>query len=160
VFPGIGTYNAAAAGIVLGIMVLPTVASQSEDALRAVPRRLRVAALGLGATKAEVTTRIVLPAGMSGILASFILGISRALGETMAVTMAAGNSPRLTLNPLDAVQTLSAFMVQAGQGSIQNGTLEYRTLLAVGTALLGVTVVMNLVAHWVRTHFASGGERP
>ncbi|MGW8266869.1 MAG: phosphate ABC transporter permease subunit PstC [Longimicrobiales bacterium] len=147
--PGVGAYNAASASLVLGIMVFPTVASLSDDALRSVPPRLREAAYGLGATRMEVITRVVVPGGISGVLASFFLGLSRAFGETMVVSMAAGNSPRLTLNPLDAVQTMAAYILQAGQGNITPGTLDYRTLFAVGMVLFLVTMSLNLTSRWV-----------
>lgn len=152
-FPGIGVFNAASASVVVGIMILPTVMSLSEEAFRAVPRGLREAAFGLGATKMEVATRVVVPAGLSGVLASFFLAISRAFGETMAVTIAAGNSPNLTLNPLDAVQTMTAYIAQVGMGSPAAGTLEYRTLFAVGMTLFLLTLVMNVLGHWVRNRF-------
>ena len=152
-FPGIGVFNAASASVVVGIMILPTVTSLSEEAFRAVPRSLREAAFSLGATKMEVATRVVLPAGLSGVLASFILALSRALGETMAVTIAAGSSPHFTLNPLEAVQTLTAYIAQVGMGSPAAGTLEYRTLFAVGMTLFLLTLVMNLMGQWVRSRF-------
>jgi phosphate transport system permease protein len=149
VIPGVGAYNAVSASIALGIMILPTVASLSDDALRAVPPALREAAFGLGATPMEVTTRVVVPGGISGILASFFLGLSRALGETMVVSMAAGSSPRVTLNPLEAVQTMSAYILQAGQGNLSPGTLEYRTLFAVGMVLFLVTMALNSASQWI-----------
>jgi phosphate transport system permease protein len=152
-FPSTGVFNAASASLVVGIMILPTVMTLSEEALRAVPRSLREAAFSLGATKMEVTTRVVLPAGLSGVLASFLLALSRALGETMAVTIAAGSSPQLTLNPLDAIQTLTAYIAQVGMGSPAAGTLEYRTLFAVGMTLFLLTLVMNLLGQWVRSRF-------
>ena len=147
--PGVGAYNAASASVALGIMILPTVASLSENALRAVPPALREAAYGLGATRMEVTTRVVVPGGISGILASFFLGLSRAFGETMVVAMAAGNFPRLTLNPLEAVQTMSAYILQAGQGIFSPGTLDYQTLFAVGMVLFLFTVAVNSASQWV-----------
>lgn len=150
VFPGTEAFNAASASIVLAVMVLPTVSSLSEDALRAVPREMREAAFGLGASKVDVTTRIVLPAAFSGVLASFILALSRAFGETMVVTIAAGGSPRLTLNPLESVQTMTAYIVQAGLGSTASGTLEYRTLFAVGMVLFAFTLGVNWTGQWVR----------
>jgi phosphate transport system permease protein len=151
--PGTGVFNAASASVVVGIMILPTVMTLSEEALRAVPRSLREAAFSLGATKMEVTTQVVLPAGLSGVLASFLLALSRAMGETMAVTIAAGSSPQLTLNPLDAIQTLTAYIAQVGMGSPAAGTLEYRTLFAVGITLFLLTLTMNLLGHWVRSRF-------
>ena len=152
-FPGTGIFNAASASVVVGIMILPTVMTLSEEAFRGVPRSLREAAFSLGATKMEVATRVVLPAGLSGVLASFLLALSRAMGETMAVTIAAGSSPQLTLNPLDAVQTLTAYIAQVGMGSPAAGTLEYRTLFAVGMTLFLLTLAMNLLGQWVRSRF-------
>jgi len=151
IFPGTGVFNAASASVVLAIMILPTVSSLSEDALRSVPRGIREAAFGLGASKVDVTTRVVVPAAYSGVLASFILALSRAFGETMVVTIAAGNSPGLTLNPLEAVQTMTAYIVQAGLGSTTSGTLEYRTLFAVGMVLFVFTLGMNWTGQWIRS---------
>jgi phosphate transport system permease protein len=156
VFPGMGVFNGASAAIVLGLMILPTVSSLSEDALRAVPQGLRDAAYGLGASKMSVTTRVVVPAGMSGVLASFILALSRAFGETMVVTIAAGNSPNLTVNPLEAIQTMTAYIVQAGLGDTSSGTLEHQTLFAVGMALFVITFGMNWTAQWVRSRVRGG----
>jgi phosphate transport system permease protein len=146
-------FNAAAASIVVGVMIIPTVSSLSEDALRAVPDALREGAYGLGATKLEVSTRVVVPAALSGIIASFILGLSRAVGETMAVTIAAGNLPNLTLNPLESMQTMTAYIVQASLGDTPQGTIVYRTLFAVGMMLFLVTLVMNVLSQWVLSKF-------
>ncbi len=140
VFPGTEIFNAASASIVVGIMIIPMVSSLSEDALRAVPASLREGAYGLGATKLEVSTRVVVPAALSGIVASFILAISRAIGETMAVTIAAGNMPNLTLNPLESIQTMTAYIVQASLGDTPQGTLAYQTLFAVGMTLFLITL--------------------
>lgn len=156
IFPGTEPYNAASAAIVVGIMILPMVSSLSEDALRSVPRGLREAAYGLGASRLHVTTRVVVPAGMSGILVAFILALSRAFGETMVVTIAAGNSPRLTSDPLEPVQTMTAYIVQAGLGDTPSGTLEYRTLFVVGISLFLITFGMNWAGHWLR---ARAGRR-
>ena len=139
-------------------MVLPTVSSLSEDALRAVPGALREAAYGLGATKAEVTTRVVVPAGFSGVIASFILALSRAFGETMVVTIAAGNSPSLILNPLESIQTMTAYIVQVGLGGASGGTLEYRTLFAVGMTLFTITLAMNWLGLRIRSRIRGGGH--
>jgi phosphate transport system permease protein len=152
-FPETDVFNAASASIVVGIMIIPTVASLSEDSLRAVPLALRAGAYGLGATKLEVATRVVVPAALSGILASFILAISRAIGETMAVTIAAGNLPNLTLNPLESIQTMTAYMVQASLGDTPQGTLVYRTLFAVGMTLFLITLAMNILSQWVLGRF-------
>ena len=158
VFPGTEVFNAASAAIVLGIMVLPTVSSLSEDALRSVPDGMREAAYGLGASRLDVTLRVVIPAGASGIVASFILALSRAFGETMVVTIAAGNAPQLTLNPLESIQTMTAYMVQVGLGDPSPGSLEYRTLFAVGMSLFLITMAMNWLGHAVRTRGAGGAD--
>ena len=151
VFPSAGPFNAASACIVVGVMTLPMVISLSEDALRAVPGSLRQGAYALGATKFDVTVQIVVPAAMSGIVASFLLAISRAIGETMAVTLAAGATPNLTLNPLSSIQTMTAYIIQISQGDTPAGTLEYRTLFAVGLTLFAATLLINLLAQWFLT---------
>jgi phosphate transport system permease protein len=127
-------------------MILPMVISLSEDVLRSVPRSLREGAYALGATKLDVTVKIVVPAAISGIVAAFLLALSRAIGETMAVTLAAGNQPNLTLNPLETVQTMTAYIVQISQGETPAGTLEYRTIFAVGLALFVSTMGLNILA--------------
>jgi len=153
VFPQTEVFNAAAASVVVGIMIIPTVSSLSEDALRAVPNALREGAYGLGATKLEVSTRVVVPAALSGVIASFILAISRAVGETMAVTIAAGNLPNLTLNPLESIQTMTAYIVQASLGDTPQGTLAFRTLFAVAMTLFLITLAMNILSQWVLSRF-------
>lgn len=153
VWPETDVFNALSASIVVGIMIIPTISSLSEDALRAVPNALREGAYGLGATKLEVSTRVVLPAALSGVIASFILGISRAIGETMAVSIAAGNLPNLTLNPLESIQTMTAYIVQASLGDTPHGTVGYQTLFAVGTTLFLVTLVMNIVSQKILARF-------
>lgn len=153
VFPETDVFNAASAALVVGIMIVPTVSSLSDDALRAVPTALRQGAYGLGATKFEVSTRVVVPAALSGILASFILGISRAIGETMAVTIAAGNMPNLTLNGLESVQTMTAYIVQASLGDTPHGSIGYQTLFAVGMTLFVITLGMNILSQWVMARF-------
>ncbi len=153
VFPHTGIFNAASASIVVGIMILPMVSSLSEDALNAVPRSLREAAYALGATKFEVSTRVVTPAALSGIVASFILAVSRAIGETMAVTLAAGATPRMTLNPLESVQTMTAYIVQVSLGDTPYGSLEYRTIFAVGLVLFLITLAMNLLSQKITRRF-------
>lgn len=145
--PGIDTYNALSGGIVVGIMILPLVASLCEDAIRAVPKGLREAAYGLGATKFEVTMKIVVPAALSGIMASFILALSRAIGETMAVTLAAGAQPALTLDPRQSIMTMTAYIVQIAKGDIPAGSNAYYTLFAVGLTLFAMTYCMNIVAN-------------
>lgn len=138
------TFNALSACLVVGIMILPMVSSLSEDVLSAVPRGLREAAYGLGATKFEVSTRIVLPAGLSGVMASFILALSRAIGETMAVVLAAGSRPQITLNPLTSVETMTAYIVAVTKGEARYGSTEHLSLFAVGLSLFLITLGLNL----------------
>ena len=151
--PSTEVFNAASAGIVVGIMVLPMVASLCDDALRAVPNALRDGAYSLGATSFEVTARIVVPASLSGIFAAFVLAISRAIGETMAVTLAAGATPNLTLNPLESIQTMTAYIVQVSLGDTPAGTLSYQTLFAVGAVLFSMTLVLNLIANAIMIRY-------
>ena len=147
-FPGTNVFNAASAGIVVGIMTLPMIATISEDAMAAVPASLREAAYGLGSTKLEVATRIVVPAALSGIIASFILAVSRAVGETMAVALAAGSTPNLTANPLESVQTMTGYIVQVSLGDTPQGSIEFRTVFAVGMTLFLMTLALNVVSQW------------
>lgn len=153
ILPSIQVFNAASASIVVGIMVLPMVASLCDDAFRSVPRHLRDAAYALGATKLEVSGKIVLPAALSGVIASFILAISRAIGETMAVTLAAGATPKLTLNPLESIQTMTAYIVQVSLGDTPAGTIEYQSIFAVGMTLFVITLGMNLISNRVLRRF-------
>lgn len=146
-------FNALSASIVLGIMIIPTVASISEDALRAVPRSLREAGYSLGATRFEVITKVVVPAALSGIIAAFILAISRAVGETMAVTIAAGSTPQITLNPLKSVQTMTAFIVQVSFGDAPSGSINGQSIFAVGAALFVMTFLMNIISDFVLRRF-------
>jgi phosphate transport system permease protein len=153
VFPGTSVFNAASAAVVVGVMIIPMVASLSEDALRAVPRSLREASYGLGATKFETVTRVVVPAALSGIMASFILAVSRAIGETMAVTLAAGATPKLTANPLESIQTMTAYIVQVSLGDTPFGTIEYKTIFAVGLLLFTITLGINVLSRAVLRRF-------
>jgi phosphate transport system permease protein len=146
VWPDADIFNAASACIVMGIMIVPLVSSLSEDAMSAVPRSLREGAYALGATRFEVATRTVVPAALSGIIASFLLAISRAIGETMIVTIAAGATPQMTLNPLRSVQTMTAYIAQTSMGELPHGTVEYRTIFAVGLTLFFVTLLVNMVS--------------
>ena len=146
-------FNAMSASIVMGIMILPMVASLSEDAMRAVPRALREAAYGLGATKLEVSTRVVVPAALSGIVSAFILAVSRAIGETMIVTVAAGNIANFTFNPFVAVQTMTAYIASVSTGDTPTGTLEHKTIFAVALLLFAITLVMNLLSQYVVRRF-------
>jgi phosphate transport system permease protein len=147
VFPNMTIFNALSAGLVMGVMIVPTIASVSEDAIHAVPRSLREGAYALGATRRETATRIVLPAALSGIVAATILGISRAVGETMIVAVAAGNLAQLTANPLESVQTMTAFIVQVASGDTPTGSLTYNTIFAVGSALFVMTLILNIVSY-------------
>ncbi len=146
IWPDAGPYMAISAIIVVGIMIVPIIASISDDALRAVPKELREAAYGVGANRLEVTTRVAFPAALSGIVASYILAISRAIGETMAVTIAAGARPNLTANPFEAVQTMTAYIVSVSLGDTPHGTIEFKTIFAVGLTLFFMTLVMNLIS--------------
>jgi phosphate transport system permease protein len=146
IFPKTEVFNAASASIAVGVMIIPLVASLSEDAMMAVPNSIRNGAYGLGSTKLEVATKIVIPYAKSGIIASFVLAVSRAIGETMIVAIAAGANPQLTLNPLKSVQTLTGYMVNISMGDIPVGSLEYKTLFAVGTALFVMTFILNIIA--------------
>ena len=153
VFPSTQIFNAASASIVVGIMVLPMTASLCDDALRAVPESLRQGAFALGATQFEVTLRVVLPAALSGVMASFVLAASRAIGETMAVTLAAGATPKMTLDPLQSIQTMTAYIVQVSLGDTPVGTVEYQTIFAVAALLFTITLGMNIIAHRVLARF-------
>jgi len=153
IFPDTSVFNAASASIVMGIMIVPMVSSLSEDAMTAVPRSLREASYALGATKMEVSLRVVVPSALSGIIAAFILAISRAIGETMIVAIAAGQQPRLTLNPLEAIQTMTAYIVQVSLGDTPTGTLEFRTIFAVGMTLFVMTLVLNIISQLVLRRF-------
>jgi phosphate transport system permease protein len=148
IIPGIQVFNVLSAGLVMGIMIIPTVASVSEDSIHAVPRSLREGAYALGATKRETATRIVVPAAISGIVASFVLGISRAVGETMIVTIAAGALAQYAGNPLEAAQAMTAYIVQVASGETSRGTIVYQTIFAVGTSLFLMTLVLNLISYW------------
>jgi phosphate transport system permease protein len=142
-------FNAASGSIVVGLMILPIIASISEDAMRAVPSSLREAAFGLGSSKRQVSLRVVVPAALSGISASVILGFSRAVGETMAVTIAAGNSPKMTLNFFESIQTLTASIAQTVRGEAAAGTVRYNALFALGMALFIITLAMNMISTWL-----------
>jgi len=147
ILPQTQIFNAASAAIVVGIMILPLVTSLCDDALKAVPRSLRAAGHSLGATKLEVSLQVVVPGALSGILASFVLAASRAFGETMAVTLAAGATPNLTANPLESIQTMTAYIVQVSLGDTPAGGVEYKTIFAVGALLFVITLGMNVLAH-------------
>jgi len=145
----VAIFNAISPAIVMGIMILPMVSSLSEDAMKAVPRSLREGAYALGATKMEVATRVVVPAALSGIVAAFILAVSRAIGETMIVAIAAGSNPNFTFNPLVPIQTMTGYIVQVVLGDAPTGTLAHKTIFAVGISLFLITLVMNLLSQMV-----------
>lgn len=146
-------FNALSAAIVVGVMIIPMVASISEDALRAVPQSLREGSYGLGATKYETTTRVVVPAALSGVFAAFILALSRAIGETMAVTIAAGATPRITANPLESVQTMTAYIVQVSFGDTPLASINGQSIFAVGGTLFLITLAMNIISNIVVNRF-------
>ncbi len=151
--PSIAGFNALSPGIVLGIMIIPTIASLSEDALSLVPGSLREASLALGASRLQTVFKVLLPAAASGVISSVILGFSRAVGETMIVTIAAGQRPILTLNPLIPIETITAYIVQVSLGDTPAGSLEYKTIFAVGLVLFLITFLFNIVSHMLRTRF-------
>lgn len=150
VVPGLAGYNALAPGLVLGLMILPLVSSLCEDALSSVPRGLREAAFALGATRLQTAGGVVLPAALSGVASAVLLAVSRAIGETMVVAIAAGQQPRLTANPLVPIETMTAFIVQVSLGDVPGGTREYRTIFAVGALLFCGTFLLNLCGDWLR----------
>jgi phosphate transport system permease protein len=143
---GVGTFNVLAAGLVIGVLLIPTVASISEDAMTAVPQELRDGAYALGASRLQVSTRIVIPAAVSGIVASFVLAISRAIGETMVVLIVAGGIAQITLDPREPSQTMTAFIGATGIGDVPTGSIEYKTIFAVGLTLFVITFFMNMIS--------------
>lgn len=152
-FPKIGPFSALAAGIAVGIMIIPLVASLSEDALRSVPRSLREGGLAMGATRSEVSWQVVAPSALSGIVASFILAASRAIGETMIVALAAGSKAQLSGNPLEPMQTMTGFIVQVFSGDVVAGSTPYLSLFAVGLLLFLMTLGLNIFSQWVVSRF-------
>jgi phosphate transport system permease protein len=150
---GVGTFSALSAGIVVGLLITPLIASISEDALRAVPRGMREGAYAMGATRFETIRKVVVPAALSGIMASIILALSRAIGETMAVLIAGGTKPQFTLDPTESVQTMTAFIAQISIGETAQGSLEFKSLFAVGATLFAMTLVLNLLSAWVVHRF-------
>ena len=149
----VGVFNAASAGIVVGIMIIPMISSLSEDVLRSVPRSLREAAYALGSTRFDVSTRVVVPAALSGIIASFLLAISRAIGETMAVTIAAGQAAIVTADPLGSVATMTSYIVNVSKGDAVIGSIEEKSIYAVGLTLFLMTLVMNIISQFVLRRF-------
>ena len=153
IFPDISTFNALSAGIVMGVMIIPMISSLSEDALHSVPNSLREAAFGMGATKFQTSFRVLIPAASSGIIVSIILALSRAIGETMIVTIAAGQQPNLTFNPLETVETITAYIVQVSLGDVPYGSIEYRTIFAAGLTLFVFTFILNNISFFIRKRF-------
>ncbi|MDO8649277.1 MAG: phosphate ABC transporter permease subunit PstC [Candidatus Peregrinibacteria bacterium] len=153
IIPGLSGFNALSPGIVMGIMILPFVVSLTDDAMTAVPHSLRMAAYGLGSTRLQVAFRVVLPSASSGVIAACVLAVSRAVGETMLVAIAAGMRPTFTLNPLVPVQTITAYIVQVSLGDTPAGTLEYRSIFAVASVLFVLTFILNMLAQKLRASF-------
>ncbi len=151
--PSLSGFNALSPGIVMGIMIIPMVSSLSEDAMYAVPKSLRDGAYALGSSQLQVAFRVVFPAAFSGISAACILAISRAIGETMVVAIAAGQQPRLTLSPFVPIETMTAYIVQVSLGDTPHGTIEYKTIFAVGMMLFIGTLILNLTSHWLRQRY-------
>jgi phosphate transport system permease protein len=151
--PGLPGFNVLSAGIVMGIMIIPYVSSLSEDAMRAVPMSLREGSYALGATRLQTAVKVVVPAALSGIAAAYILGISRAVGETMILAVAAGMQPNLTLNPLEPAATITAFIVQVALGDLPHGSIGYQTIFAAGLTLMLLTLFFNLVGYWLRRRY-------
>ncbi|MBY0530584.1 MAG: phosphate ABC transporter permease subunit PstC [Xanthobacteraceae bacterium] len=153
ILPNLPGFNILSAGIVMGVMIIPYIASLSEDALRAVPQALRDGSLAMGATKFETAIKVVLPAAISGVAAAFVLGISRAVGETMVVAIAAGQQPNLTLDPTQPAATITAYIVQVALGDLPHGSIAYQTIFAAGLTLLLITLVFNIFGFWLRVRF-------
>ncbi len=154
--PGLAGFNALSPGIVMGIMIIPYVSSLSEDALSAVPNSLRQASFGMGSTNFQTSFRVMVPAASSGIIVSAILAVSRAIGETMIVAIAAGHQPRLTLDPTVPIETITSYIVQVASGDVAHGTLGYQTIFAAGITLFIFTFILNNVSYWIKSRY---GER-
>jgi phosphate transport system permease protein len=153
VIPGLPGFNVLSAGLVMGIMIIPYVSSLSEDAMRAVPMSLREGSYAMGATRFQTAVNVVFPAALSGIAAAYILGISRAVGETMILAVAAGMQPNLTLNPLEPAATITSYIVQVALGDLPHGSTGYQTIFAAGLTLMLITLVFNLLGYWLRRKY-------
>jgi phosphate transport system permease protein len=153
IYPELPSFNMLGAGIVMGIMIIPYIASMSEDAMRAVPMSMREGSYAMGATRFQTAIRVVTPAAVSGIVAAYILAISRAVGETMVVAIAAGQQPNLTFNPLDSAATITAYIVQVAMGDLPHGSIGYQSIFAAGLVLMAMTLSFNIVGHWVRKKY-------
>jgi len=150
VIPNLSGFNALSPGIIMGIMIIPYVSSVSEDSMKAVPMQIREGSYAMGATKFQTAFRVIIPSAFSGIAAAFIIGISRAIGETMVVAIAAGMMPNLTINPIEPIQTLTAYIVGVSLGDVPHGTLEYKTIFAAGITLFLMTLFLNILGFWFR----------
>jgi phosphate transport system permease protein len=154
VFPNLPTFNMLSAGIVIGIMIIPYIASLSEDAMRAVPMSMREGSYAMGATRFQTAIRVVTPAAVSGIVAAYILGISRAIGETMVVAIAAGQQPKLTFDPTDSAATITAYIVQVAMGDLPHGSIGYQSIFAAGLVLILMTLTLNIIGHITRKKYS------
>jgi phosphate transport system permease protein len=152
-FPNLPGFNMLSAGLVIGVMIIPYVSSVSEDAIRAVPMHLREGSYAMGSTRLQTAVRVVIPSAISGIAAAYILGISRAIGETMVVAIAAGMQPNLTWNPAEPAETITAYIVQVSLGDLPHGTIGYQTIFAAGLTLLLMTLVFNIAGYYLRKRF-------
>ncbi|MBY0555158.1 phosphate ABC transporter permease subunit PstC [bacterium] len=151
IYPDLSSFNALSAGLVMGVMIIPYVSSLSEDAMRAVPVHLREGSLALGASNLQTSFKVIIPSAFSGIASAYVLGISRALGETMVVAIAAGLQPKISLNPLESTQTLTAYIVQVSQGDLPHGSIGYKTIYVAGVVLLFFTLIFNLIGLRIRS---------
>ena len=154
VMPNLPTFNMLGAGLVMGIMIIPYIASVAEDAMRAVPMNMREGSYAMGATKFQTAIRVVTPAATSGIIAAYILAISRAVGETMVVAIAAGQQPNLTFNPTEGAATITAYIVQVAMGDLPHGSVGYQSIFAAGMVLMVITLIFNILGHMTRKKFA------
>ena len=153
IYPDLPSFNMLGAGIVMGIMIIPYIASLSEDAMRAVPMSMREGSYAMGATRFQTAIKVVTPAAVSGIVAAYILAVSRAVGETMVVAIAAGQQPNLTFNPLESAATITAYIVQVAMGDLPHGSIGYQSIFAAGLVLMLMTLSFNIVGHWVRKRY-------
>jgi len=151
--PGVSSFNALSAGLVMGVMIIPMISSLSEDALQALPKSLREASYGMGATRFQTAFRVAVPAASSGIIVSIILAIARAIGETMVVAVAAGQQPVLTLDPREGVETITAYIVQVSLGDVPHGSIEYKTIFAAGITLFAFTFLLNNISYWLKKKY-------
>lgn len=153
IYPDLPSFNMLGAGIVMGVMIIPYIASLSEDAMRAVPMSMREGSYAMGATRFQTALKVVTPAAVSGIVAAYILAISRAVGETMVVAIAAGQQPNLTFNPVDSAATITAYIVQVAMGDLPHGSVGYQSIFAAGLVLMVMTLSFNIIGHWVRKKY-------